>query len=61
MLSDDVSEKFWKKNFRIDKDAFHELVTILDPYVGPKITLNYQKLSTSEKLAILESSQKTPS
>ena len=35
------------------KDAFHELVTMLDPYIGPKTTPNYRKLSTSKKLAMV--------
>ena len=53
MLSDDASEKFWKKNFRMGKDAFHELVTMLDPYFGLKTTPNYRKLSTSKKVAMV--------
>ena len=48
MLLDYVSEKFSKKNFRMGKDALHELVIMLDPYVGPKTTPNYGKLSTSK-------------
>ena len=53
MLPNDVSEKFWKKNFRMGKDAFHELVTMLDPHIGPKTTPNYRKLSTPKKLAMV--------
>ena len=57
MLSDDVSEKFSKKSFRMGKDAFHELVIMLDPYISPKTTPNYRKLSTSKisnRVIILE-------
>ena len=54
MLSDDVSEKFWKKkNFRMGKYAFHELATMLDLYIGPKTTPNYWKLSISKKVAMV--------
>ena len=47
------AEKFWEKNFRMGKDVFHELVTMLDPYIGPKTTPNYRKLSTPKKLAMV--------
>ena len=53
MLSDDVSETFWKKDFRMGKDAFRELFTMLDPYTGPRTTPNYRKLSISKKLAMV--------
>ena len=53
MLPNDVSEKFWKKNFRMGKDAFHELVTMIDSYIGPTITPNYRKVSTLKKLAMV--------
>ena len=53
MLPDDVSENFWKKSFRMSNDAFQELVTMLDPYIGPRTTPNYQKLPTSKKLPMV--------
>ena len=37
----------------MSKDAFHELVTILDPCIGPKTTPNYRKLSTPKNLAMV--------
>ena len=46
-------KSFGKKNFRMGKDAFHELVTMLDPFIGSKTTPNYRKLSTPKKLAMV--------
>ena len=45
--------KVLENNFTMGKDAFHELVTMLDPYIGPKTTPNYRKLSTLKKLAMV--------
>ena len=53
MLSEDVSEQCWKKNFRMGKDAFDELVAILDPYIGPKTSPNYRRLSSTKKVAMV--------
>ena len=34
------------------RDAFDELVAILDPYIGPKTSQNYGGHSSSKKLAV---------
>ena len=49
----DVPYSFWKKNFRLSKDSFHELAAELVPYVAPKpASPNYRLLDTEKQLAV---------
>ncbi len=46
-------EESWRKNFRMSKDDFMELVTELRPYIAPKPgSPNYRSFTAEKKLAI---------
>ena len=53
LVENEMFPKCFRKHFRMGKDAFHELFTMLDPYIDPKTTRNYRKLSTSKKFAMV--------
>ena len=43
----------WKKNFRLTKEKFYELVDMLRPYISPDDTSpNHRKLDADKKLAV---------
>ena len=53
LVENEMFPKCFRKHFRMGKDAFHELFTMLDPYIDSKTTRNYRKLSTSKKFAMV--------
>ena len=49
MIGGNVPDSFWRKNFRMSKDPFHEFTAELVPYVAPKhVSPNY-RLPDTEK------------
>ena len=51
IIGGNVPDSFWKKNFRMSKDLFHELAAELVPYVAPKPSSpNYRSLDTEKSL-----------
>ena len=46
-------DETWKKNFRLTKEKFYELVDMLRPYISPDDTSpNHRKLDADKKLAV---------
>ena len=53
LLSGKLNQDCWKKNFRMHKDAFMNLVTELEPYIAPHPeTPNYRAVDSQKKVAI---------
>ena len=51
MIGGNLPDSFWKKNFRMSKDLFHELAAELVPYIAPiPSTPNYRLLDTEKSL-----------
>ena len=51
MIGGNLPGSFWKKNFRMSKDLFHELATELVPYIAPNLSSpNYHLLDTEKSL-----------
>ena len=54
MLTEDIPDTIWKKNFRMDKTTFFELVEILRPMISPDTNSpNCRSLSTEKKIAVV--------
>ncbi len=52
IVNGDAPDSVWKKNFRMSKQSFYNLVDKLHPVIGPKPnTPNYRFLTTEKKLA----------
>ena len=53
LLHENVPPGTWKKNLRMSKECFYNLVAQLDPVIGPKPNSpNYRFLTTDKKLAV---------
>ena len=53
LLREDIPPDTWKKNLRMSKECFYNLVAQLDPVIRPKPNSpNYRFLTTDKKLAI---------
>ena len=51
MIGGNLPGSFWKKNFRMSKDLFHELAAELVSYIAPKSSSpNYRLLDTEKSL-----------
>ena len=51
MIGGNLPDSFWKKNFRMSKDLFHELAAELVPYIAPiHSSPNYRLLDTEKSL-----------
>ena len=51
MIGGNLPGNFWKKNFRMSKDLFHELAAELVPYIAPNPSSpNYRLLDTEKSL-----------
>ena len=49
MIGGNLPGSFWKKNFRMSKDFFHELAAELVPYIAPNPSSpNYRLLDTEK-------------
>ena len=54
MLTEDIPDTIWKKNFRMNKITFFELIEILRPMISPNANSpNYRSLSTKKKIAVV--------
>ena len=49
MIGWNLPGSFWKKNFRMSKDLFHELAAELVPYIAPKPSSPNCRLPDTEK------------
>ncbi len=46
-------EEHWKKNFRMPRESFMDLLAELNPYISPNLSSpNYRALSAEKKLAL---------
>lgn len=53
MIGEDVTERCWRKNFRMSKECFYELADELRPFIAPHPNSpNYRALSTEKRLAV---------
>ena len=53
ILNGTSGDEKWRKNFRLTKDKFFQLVDLLRPYISPKGTSpNYRALNTETNLAV---------
>jgi hypothetical protein len=53
LLREDIPPDTWKKNLRMSKECFYNLVAQLDPVIRPKPNSpNYRFLTTDKKLAV---------
>ena len=53
MLSRDSDDNDWKKNFRMSRELFHELLDHLAPYISPNIlSPNGRMVPADKKLAM---------
>ena len=51
MIGGNLPGSFWKKNFTMSKDLFHELAAELVPYIAPNPSSpNYRLLDTEKSL-----------
>ena len=54
LLTEDIPDTIWKKNFRMDKITFFELVESLKPMISPDMNSpHYRSLSTEKQIAVI--------
>ena len=53
MISDKASARSWKKNFRMSKESFQDLLAKISPFISPKPNSpNCRLMSAEKKLAV---------
>ena len=53
LVSGITPNEFWKKNFRLDKDSFYEILRVIGPHISPDLrTPNRRALTANKKLGV---------